>query len=380
MITLEEIAASHNLVVWLGLGTGLILGWIAQYGRFCTLGAIADWYALGDTSRLRMWGLAILVAIAGTQSLSMTGLIQATDSFYLAPRVLWLSNVVGGLLFGIGMTLASGCGNRALIRLGGGSLKSVVVFLVMAIAAYMTLRGIFGVLRVNTLEKVFIELDTHQDLIHLTTTALNHFGQTPLSMESSLSSLLAPAFIGIVCIASLALIFNSAAFRDQPRYILTGIVVGLLVVAGWYITGHLGFIEEDPNTLEARYLAVNTRSIESLTFVAPLAYWLELFLFWSDTSKTMTFGIATVTGVVAGAWIYAKGSGSFQWEGFKDRTDLAYHLIGAALMGIGGVIAMGCTIGHGISGISMLALGSLIATGSIVAGAWLTLMWIERRA
>jgi uncharacterized protein len=369
MTSLEDIAAIANLVVWLGLATGLLLGWVAQYGRFCTLGAIADWYALGDTSRLRMWALAIVVAIAGTQALIFTGLIQSADSFYVAPRFLWLSHIAGGLMFGFGMTLASGCGSRALIRLGGGSLKALVVFLVMALAAYMTLRGIFGVLRVSTLETVFVQFETHQDLASLLANAFN-------ISASTMGGILVP----VICLVLLVAVFANRSFRGQPKYILTGIVMGLLVVAGWYITGHLGFIEEDPNTLEARYLAVNTRSIESLTFVAPLAYWLELFLFWSDTSKTFTFGIATVTGVVVGAWIYAKGTGTFKWEGFKDRTDLVDHLVGAAFMGIGGVIALGCTIGQGISGLSMLALGSMLTTVSIVTGAWLALKSIERRA
>jgi uncharacterized membrane protein YedE/YeeE len=142
----------------------------------------------------------------------------------------------------------------------------------------------------------------------------------------------------------------------------------------------LGFIEEDPNTLEPRFLATNTRGVESLTFVAPLAYWLDLLMFWSDTSRTATFSIATVTGVVLGALIHALGSKSFRLEGFVNRADLSRHLVGAAMMGVGGVIAFGCTIGQGISGLSLLALGSLLATVSIVAGAWLGLRWLERSA
>jgi hypothetical protein len=120
--------------------------------------------------------------------------------------------------------------------------------------------------------------------------------------------------------------------------------------------------------------------VESLTFVAPLAYWIDLFMFWSDTSRTFTFSIMTVTGVVLGAWVHAVMSRSFRLEGFLDRHDLVVHLIGAAMMGAGGVVAFGCTIGQGISGLSLLAAGSLLATLSIVAGAWLGLRWTERRA
>jgi len=283
------------------------------------------------------------------------------DAFYTAPRFFWLSYLVGGLLFGFGMVLSSGCGGRNLVRIGGGSLKAVVVFVVMAIFAYMTMRGIFGVLRVNTLEQIFITFDTRQDLASL-------LGQP--------GTVVTP----IIAIAMFGIIFLNQELRRQPRLIVGGIVIGLLVVAGWITTGNIGFIEEDPNTLEARFLATNTRGIESLTFVAPLAYWLDLMMFWSDTSRGWTFSIATVCGVVLGALIHAISSKTFRWEGFVDRADLARHLVGAALMGVGGVTAFGCTIGQGITGLSLLALGSVVATAAIIAGGWLGLRWLERHA
>jgi hypothetical protein len=297
----------------------------------------------------------------GTQSLIAADLIVVKDAFYTAPRFFWLSYLVGGLLFGFGMVLSSGCGGRNLVRIGGGSLKAVVVFVVMAIFAYMTMRGIFGVLRVNTLEQIFITFDTRQDLPSL-------LGQP--------SNVITP----IIAIAMIGIVFLNQELRRQPRLIVGGIVIGLLVVAGWITTGNIGFIEEDPNTLEARFLATNTRGIESLTFVAPLAYWLDLMMFWSDTSRGWTFSIATVCGVVLGALIHAISSKTFRWEGFVDRADLARHLIGAALMGVGGVTAFGCTIGQGITGLSLLALGSVVATAAIIAGGWLGLRWLERHA
>jgi uncharacterized membrane protein YedE/YeeE len=308
-----------------------------------------------------MWLLAVMVAMIGTQSLIAADLIVVKDAFYTAPRFFWLSYLVGGLLFGFGMVLSSGCGGRNLVRIGGGSLKAVVVFVVMAIFAYMTMRGIFGVLRVNTLEQIFITFDTRQDLPSL-------LGQP--------SNVITP----IIAIVMIGIVFLNQELRRQPRLIVGGIVIGLLVVAGWITTGNIGFIEEDPNTLEARFLATNTRGIESLTFVAPLAYWLDLMMFWSDTSRGWTFSIATVCGVVLGALIHAISSKTFRWEGFVDRADLARHLIGAALMGVGGVTAFGCTIGQGITGLSLLALGSVVATAAIIAGGWLGLRWLERHA
>jgi hypothetical protein len=324
------------------------------------MGAVNDWRSSGDTSRLRMWLLAIAVAIAATQGMQVAGIIDTKDSFYIAPRVMWASNIVGGVMFGFGMVLASGCGGKTLVRIGGGSLKAVVVFLVMALFAYMTMRGIFGVLRVATIEHVHVTLGTPQDL-------------------PSILGLGRKAVAAAVVLALAVYIFYSRTFREQPRLMAGGIVIGLLVAAGWYATGSVGFIEEDPNTLEPRFLATNTRSIESLTFVAPLAYWLDLLMFWSDTSRSLTFGIAAVTGVPLGALVHALASRSFRWEGFADRQDLARHMAGAAMMGVGGVVAFGCTIGQGISGLSLMATGSLLTTVAIVGGAWLGLAWTERQ-
>jgi uncharacterized protein len=364
MMPADEIAEIERLgmlVPLLGLAIGIGLGWISRYARFCSMGAIADWYASGDTARLRMWVLAIATAIAGTQILIAANLIDIKDSFYVAPRVFWLSNLVGGLVFGIGMVLASGCGGRTLVRIGGGSLKALVVFVVMALFAFMTMRGILGIARVNSVEKISLTLSGRQDLPQV-------LGMDPFIVAA------------VIVIGLLVFIFSSTAFRRQPRLMVGGLVIGSLVVAAWFTTGNIGFILEDPNTLEPRFVATNTRGIESLTFVAPLAYWLDLLMFWSDTSRTITFSVATVSGVVIGALIHALASKSFRLEGFQSRQDLSRHLIGAAMMGFGGVVAFGCTIGQGITGLSLLAIGSGLATVSIVAGAWLGLRWMENNA
>ncbi len=361
MFTPDDIARIETTVVFLGLGIGLIFGWISRYSNFCAMGAISDWYSSGDRSRLRMWLLAIAVAILGTQLLIAGDTIAVKDSFYTGPRVYWLSYVLGGLIFGFGMVLSSGCGGRNLIRIGGGSMKALVVFLVMAICAYMTMRGIFGVIRVNTIEQVSFTLAVRQDLPSL------------LSMS--------PLIVSLTLVAGLLFyVFLSKELRHQPRLIIGGITIGVLVVAGWTTTGQLGFIPEDPATLEPRFIATNTRGVESLTFVAPLAYWIDLMMFWSDKSRGWTFSIATVSGVVLGALIHAIASKTFRWEGFVDRADLARHLIGAGLMGVGGVTAFGCTIGQGVTGLSLLAVGSLMTTASIVGGGWLGLRWLERHA
>lgn len=359
MLNAEDVTRLETLVVLLGLAIGIVLGWVARYVRFCTVGALSDCYASGDTSRLRMWGLAMVTAIAATQTLIGFDAVVVKDSFYTAPRLLWLSNIAGGMLFGFGMALASGCGSRTLVRMGEGSLKALVVFLVMAITAYMTMRGILAVARVNTIERIGIDLGSRQDLASVT-------GIPPEFVAAA-----------VVIIAG-TLVLANRNFLQQPRLIVGGLVIGLLVAAGWYTTGGIGFIEEDPNTLEARFLATNTRGIESLTFVAPLAYALELLMLWSDASRVVTFSIASVGGVIIGAAIHALASGGFRLEGFQNRADLIRHLSGAAMMGVGGVTAFGCTIGQGITGLSLLAIGSILTTASIMGGAWLGLRWIER--
>jgi len=190
------------------------------------------------------------------------------------------------------------------------------------------------------------------------------------------------ALAGVLGVGLLAFVFASREFRSLD-FVLGGVVVGLVIVAGWYLSGHVGYLAEDPNTLEERFLATNTGRMESMSFVAPQAYFLELLLLWSDKSRVMTFGIASVLGMVAGSLAYALATRSFRLESFRDANDLIAHLAGGALMGFGGVLAMGCTIGQGLSGVSTLALGSFIAFFSIVAGAAATMKfqyWLLTRA
>ena len=154
-------------------------------------------------------------------------------------------------------------------------------------------------------------------------------------------------------------------------------MLGLLIVAAWYLTGHLGH-GENPDTLETVYFATNTRTLESMSFVAPTAYSLELLMLWTDKTLHVTFGIATVIGVVLGSFAYAVSTRQFRWEGFASLEDLRTQLVGAVLMGFGGVTAIGCTIGQGLSGVSTLALGSFIALAGIISGAVVTMKWQQR--
>ncbi len=339
-----------------------IFGAVGNKTRFCTMGAVSDWINMGDLGRMRMWLLAIAIALLGSSALHLAGVIDLGKSIYPGPNFTWLSYVVGGLLFGVGMTLGSGCGSKTLIRIGHGSLKSLVVYVFLGIAAYMTLRGILGAFRVEVLEKASVTLAAGQDLPSLVSSVI------PLNKAA-----LTAALAALVGGAMLVFVYVDKEFRSSFDYTLGGVVTGLVVVGGWYVSGHLGYLAEDPNTLQEAFVRTNTGRMESFSFVSPLAYTLEYLMFWTDKSKVITYGIASAAGVIAGSAAYAITSRTFRWEGFRDAEDTATHVIGGLLMGFGGITALGCTIGQAITGFSTLALGSIITFASIVAGAAATM-------
>lgn len=355
-----EPAVIATTVLWLAFFLAFAFGAIAQKTHFCTMGAVSDIVSMGDWSRMRMWLLAIGVAILGAAALHAAGLIDLGKSIYRTPTFTWLSYLVGGACFGVGMVLASGCGAKTLIRIGGGNLKSVVVFLVLGLVAYMTMRGVLGVFRVNVLEKATLTFPGGQDVPALLTAA---------GMDGKAALLLAALVIGGGLTAFSLLKREFWTFDN----LLGGVGTGLAVVAAWYVSGHIGYLAEHPETLEEAFLATNSGRMESLTFVAPQAYVLELLMLWSDNSRKMSFAIATVLGVIAGSAAWALLTRSFRWEGFANVEDTASHLLGAVLMGFGGVVAMGCTVGQGISGFSTLALGSILTFLAIVTAAAATL-------
>jgi uncharacterized membrane protein YedE/YeeE len=341
-----------------------IFGAVGNKTNFCTMGAVSDWVNMGDLSRLRMWLLAIAVAVLGASALQLAGLVDLSKSIYTGSNFTWLSYVVGGLLFGVGMTLGSGCGSKTLIRVGAGNLKSLVVYVFLGIAAYMTLRGLLGAFRVNVLDQVSIALAPGQDLPSLIAAA------TGTSKSLWLAALMFAVGGGL-----LAFVYASRDFRSNADFTLGGVVTGLVVVGGWYVSGHVGYIAEDPNTLQEAFVATNTGRMESFSFVAPLAFSLEYLMLWTDKSKIITYGIASAAGVIAGSAAYALATRTFRWEGFRDAEDTANHIVGGLLMGFGGITALGCTIGQGITGFSTLALGSIVTFLAILAGSALTMKY-----
>jgi hypothetical protein len=367
-----DMGALATQVLWAAFGLSVTFGAIAQRTHFCTMGAVADIVNIGDWSRMRMWALAIGVAMLGFNAMVAAGWVDAGKSIYAAPRLTWLSAIVGGAMFGFGMVLASGCGSKTLVRLGAGNLKSLVVLVVLGVAAFATIKGITGVVRVATVDRVAIELAGGQDLPAL---AARAFGLAKAQAALALGALLGGGLVAW------------ALARREGRsgnVLLGGAGIGAVVAAMWWVSGRLGYLAEDPNTLQEAFLATNSQRMESLSFVAPIAYSLDWLLFFSDKSKVLTVGIVSTAGVVIGSALWSLVSRSFRWEGFANAEDTANHLVGATLMGVGGVAALGCTVGQGLSGVSTLAIGSFIALASIIGGAVLALryqVWrIERTA
>ena len=353
-----DMAAIGQHVLWAAFGLAILFGAIAQRTHFCTMGAVGDIVNMGDWTRMRMWVLAIGVAVLGFNGMVALGWLDAGKSIYAAPRLLWLSHTVGGLMFGFGMVLASGCGSKTLVRIGAGNLKSLVVFIVMGVAAFATLKGITAVLRVATVDAVAVNLSTGQDLPSLLAPAL---GAAKQDLALWIGGVLGLSMVGW------------ALMRAEGRsadVLLGGLGSGAVIAGIWWVTGRLGYVAEDPNTLQEAFVgATSAQRMEALSFVAPVAYTLDWLMFFSDKSKVLTIGIVSTVGVAVGSALYALATRSFRWEAFRGVEDVGNHLVGAVLMGVGGVVALGCTIGQGMSGLSTLSLGSAIALLAIIVGA-----------
>ena len=354
---ISSLKALTTQVLWATFIFSLLFGAIAQRTHFCTMGAISDIVNMSDWTRMRQWGMAVGVAMIGFYTLAAAGLIDPVKTLYASNRFIWLSASVGGLLFGFGMVLASGCGSKTLVRIGGGNLKSVVVFVVMGVAAFATLKGITAVWRVATVDRVAVDFAGNAALP-------NWLGSAAGISPTSAGLILALAL-------GLGLIIWALLGRDFVRFdnLLAGLGLGAIIAAMWWVSGRLGYVAEHPETLQEAFLATNSGRMEALSFVSPVAYTVDWLMFFSDRAKVLTLGIVSVFGVVVGSAVYAIGSRSFRWEGFAGAEDTANHLAGAVLMGVGGVAAMGCTVGQGLSGLSTLSATSFVAVTAIIAGA-----------
>lgn len=341
-----------HTVALIGFLGAMVFGAVANKTHFCIMGSISDWINMGSKTRFRAWMLAIGVALIGTQIMYGLGWFDVTQSIYLTTNFGLLGYIVGGITFGIGMTLGAGCGQRTLVRVGGGNLKSLVLLIVLGLTAYMTLRGLIAVFRVEVIEPTSIDLST--------------LGLQNQSIASFLAGLTGIpytwAWIGISALiggGTVIYAFKDKTFRGSRDNILAGLTIGLLIAGAWYVTGVIGNDDFEP------------LPIESISFISPVGNTINYLMTY--TGSAIGFGIAVVFGMIAGSFVYAVLSGNFRIETFNNKSDMINHLIAGVLMGFGGVLALGCTIGQGVSGMSTLALGSLIALVSIVAGSAMTI-------
>ncbi|MEA2918186.1 MAG: uncharacterized protein QOJ15_10267 [Bradyrhizobium sp.] len=330
-----------NVVIISGLLIGLAYGAVGLLSGFCLLSGLRGWWARGDSRLIRTYALALGVAIVAAQLLAARGIVDLGKSIYLQPSFSAPLMFAGGLLFGYGMVLANGCGSRALVLLGRGNLRSFVVVIVLGISAEMTLKGLIAPARIAALQ--FTEI-------------------TPkiVSLPALLSMLGLPAAFARTLAASViagALIifaFAHAPFQRAWGQIAAGIAVGFLVAAGWFATGYLGADDFNP------------APVTSLTFIAPIADAVQYAML--STGLTLNFGITMVAGVFAGSLVTALVTRRFHWEGFNSPRHMLRSIGGAALMGAGGAMAYGCSVGQGLTGLSTLALASFVAVAGILLG------------
>ena len=314
--------------VYFALLIGALFGALAQITRFCLRRAV-----VGEDARAAagVWLTALAVAVIGTQTAVAAGLISFADHRFMVSDMPILAITLGGLMFGAGMVLTRGCISRLTVLSGSGNLRAVLVLVVFALVAHMTLKGVLAPLR-TTLGSVTLDL-----------------GATV-----SLAALPGGALLWAGLIAAAALGF---ALRSGNRFgtLVLAAAIGLLVPAAWIGTGFVLYDDFDPIAMQ------------SLSFTSPAAD----TLFWgiASTSIAPGFGVGLLGGVLAGAFAASLLSGGFAWQSFETPRQTGRYMAGAVLMGVGGVLAGGCTLGAGISGVPTLSVSAILAIAMIVAGA-----------
>src|SRR6266566_6902219 len=330
-----------NVVVYAGLLIGLVYGAVGLLSGFCLMSSLRGWWAQGDSRLIRSYALALGVAVAATQLLAAGGLVDLGKSIYLQPSFSAPLMFFGGLLFGYGMVMSNGCGSRALVLLGRGNLRSFVVVIVLGIVAEMTLKGLIAPVRVALLQA------SQRTAAATSLPAL----LSSVGLQGSAARMLPALAIGA---ALVIFAFAHLLFRRSPVQVMAGLAIGLLVAAGWFVTGYLGADDFNPVP------------VTSLTFIAPIADTLQYAML--STGLTLNFAIAIVIGVFTGSFATAVLTGRFHFEGYTSPRHMLRSVGGAALMGAGGAMAFGCSVGQGLTGLSTLALASFVAVGGILLG------------
>jgi uncharacterized membrane protein YedE/YeeE len=392
----EDFSSAWSALILLSFALAVVMGAVVNKTNFCTMGAVSDWVNMGDKGRIRAWMFAIAVALLGVTIFEAQGLVSPDLAFppYRGGTLIWAENILGGFLFGIGMTYGSGCGNKTLIRMGGGNIKSIMVFLIIGVIAYFMVNPLPGT--DQTLMSL-IFLDWIRPLAVTLDGGYQDFGTILAGPENAASARL---WIGLgLSLVLLIFVFKSADFRSSFDNILAGLVVGLVVIGAWYVTSNIQLAYEsdfdgevkvslreylDPTTSQwdmgeavhedwtSSKPDMNSGSPQSFTFINPLGQTVG-YLSTGLVKAKLTFGVAIVFGVILGSLLWSLLTKSFRIEWFASFGDFFNHLVGGILMGFGGVLALGCTIGQGITGVSTLALGSYLTLISIIFGSALTM-------
>ena len=336
--------SDETLVALVGLCGGILLGLAARLGRFCTMGAIEDLLYGGSSVRMRMWVLAIGVAIMGTFGLSGLGVIELERSYYLSIEWMPLAMALGGLMFGYGMALAGNCGFGSIARLGGGDFRAFVIVVIMGVSAYAVLSGPLAFLRVQAFPQAEVINTTPPGFAHL----LHSWTGLPV----------AGLGIGIGALVALGAL-ASRAMLSARKEIFWSVVVGVAITSGW--AGSYWVASQ----------SFTPMPMVSHSFSAPVG---EALLYaMTGSARALSFGVGSVAGVALGAFIGSLIKGHFRWEACEDPRELRRQILGAVLMGAGAVLALGCTIGQGLSAFSMLAYSAPLVFAAIFAGAALGL-------
>jgi uncharacterized membrane protein YedE/YeeE len=381
-MTFESFIEAQSFFLWSTFGIALIMGAVVNKTNFCTMGAVSDMVNMSEYGRFRAWVFAIAIAAIGVAILEYNGLVRVDEAFppYRAGQLLWAENLLGGVMFGIGMTLASGCGNKCLIRIGGGNLKSIMVMLIIGVIAYYMVnpfpdsdQTLFTVLFYDWIRPLSIDVGASQDL-----------GSLVAGEQAANARMVIAGLMGVIL---LAYVFRASGFRSSFDNILGGLVVGLAVLAAWYVTSTVqidadgemyslgGYYEEWDmlaDSEEGKPAQARPLSPQSFTFINPMGQTVGYAARGLDPSL-LTFGVMAFFGVIAGSLLWSVVTRSFRIEWFSSFGDFVNHFIGAVLMGFGGVLAMGCTIGQAVTGISTLALGSFITFFAILFGCAMTM-------
>ncbi len=394
-MTFSDFASAQSFYIWAIFILSVLLGVVVNKTNFCTMGAVSDLVNMGDKGRLRAWILSATVALIGVSILEYFKVFDLSstlppyrgganqDLLYAFP---WGRFVLGGIMFGVGMTLGSGCGNKTLIRIGGGNIKSIFVFVIIAIIAYFMVDP-FKELEANWYQSLFqpwlddatIMMKTQSDLGSIAAGFTENGSATTLRLILGL----------IVGVIALFFVFKATDFRSSFDNILAGVSIGLIVLAAWYITANVA-INLDGEEVGMRAFVADQWEIEmgddvpkpknastnlnttSYTFISPMGQ-MAGYTKTGFSKSYLSFGVLAVLGVIFGSFLWSLISKSFRIEWFVSVKDFVFHVIGGVLMGFGGVLGLGCTVGQAITGVSTLALGSFLVFISIVFGSALTM-------